>query len=81
MVSLVPFLSEDISLSSVPVEQNRVSVPAGDSSEISARSFLGHHMKGSMRRAGDAVAVCVCVFVFLCILKMCMCMYLGGLGC
>nr|CBN81928.1 Phosphatidylinositol 3,4,5-trisphosphate-dependent Rac exchanger 2 protein [Dicentrarchus labrax] len=47
--------SQDISLSSVPVEQNRVSVPAGDSSEISARSFLGHHMKGSVRQAGDAV--------------------------
>lgn len=58
-------ISQDISLSSVPVEQNRVSVPAGDSREISARSFLGHHMKGSMRQTGDAVDVCVCLYVWL----------------
>lgn len=68
-LTLVPFIFQDISLSSVPVEQNRVSVPAGDSSEISARLFLGHHMKGSMSRTGVAVVVCVSMFGFLCVLR------------
>lgn len=48
------------SLSSVPEERDRVSIPAGDSSVISACSFLGHHMKGGMEQAEDAVDVCLC---------------------
>lgn len=60
-------LSQEISLSSVSVEQTRASVPAGDSNEISTRSFSGHRMKGGMSGAGDIVNVCV--FAFLCALN------------
>lgn len=37
--------------------------------------FLGHHMKGGMRRIGDA---CGCVFGFLCMLNVCVCVCGGG---
>lgn len=57
-------LSQEISLSSVSVEQTRASVP---SNEISTRSFSGHRMKGGMSGAGDIVNVCV--FAFLCALN------------
>lgn len=66
---LLTFISQDTFLSSVPVERNGVSVPAGDSSEISARFSLGHQMKGKLG------ILSISMFGILCILnrRVCLC--------